>query len=143
MPRSSMTRTSIPGLPAASTIITHARPSMNLARTVAGAACAILIATTPLAASTPAAPASIPEIRLENGRFQPTELTVPADNPFQVRVTNRSPAAIEFESFELHRERVVQPGETITVYIPPLHPGTYRFFDDFNHGTPQGAIVAK
>jgi hypothetical protein len=95
------------------------------------------------AASSFAAPASIPEIRLENGRFQPAELVVAADSPFQVRVTNRSPAAIEFESFELHRERVVQPGETITVYMPALRAGTYRFFDDFNHGTPQGAIVAK
>ncbi len=101
-----------------------------------------LMAISPLFAAVSDSDSS-PEIRLQDGRFQPAQLIVPADSSFKVRVTNRGPAAIEFESFELHRERVVQPGETITVYMPPLHAGVYRFFDDFNHGTPEGAIVAK
>jgi hypothetical protein len=83
------------------------------------------------------------EIKLEHGRFDPAELVVPANTPFKVRVTNADTAAIEFESFELHRERVVQPGETITVYIPPLASGSYPFFDDFHRDTPPGAIVAQ
>jgi hypothetical protein len=117
---------------------------MTHVRSIASAVlAACLFTTAPLFASTLADPESSPEIRLENGRFQPAELVVTADNPFQVRVTNRGSAAIEFESFELHRERVVQPGETITVYMPPLRAGTYPFFDDFNRGTPQGAIIAK
>jgi hypothetical protein len=37
----------------------------------------------------------------------------------------------------------VQPGETITVYMPSLSPGTYEFVDDFHSTTPKGAIVAK
>ena len=48
----------------------------------------------------------------------------------------------EFESFELHRERVIQPGQTITVYLPALKSGRYPFFDDF-HKTAEGAIVAR
>jgi hypothetical protein len=58
-------------------------------------------------------------------------------------VTNGEAIPVEFESFELHRERVVQPGETITVNMPPLAAGSYKFFDDFNDKTPQGEIVAK
>jgi hypothetical protein len=116
---------------------------MTHVRSIAAAAVAAFLFA-PSAASTFAAPESIiPEIRLENGHFQPAKLSVTADNPFQIKVTNHSPAAIEFESFELHRERVVQPGETITIYIPALRAGTYRFFDDFNNSTPQGTIVAK
>ena len=84
-----------------------------------------------------------PEIKLQGGRYAPAELTVPANAAFKVRVTNADSAAIEFESFELHRERVVQPGETITVYMPALAPGTYKFFDDFHRDTPEGVIVAK
>jgi len=84
-----------------------------------------------------------PEIRLEHGRFGPAQVAVPANTPFKVRVTNADTVAIEFESFELHRERVVQPGETITIYFPPLASGTYQFFDDFHHDTPPGAIVAQ
>ena len=83
------------------------------------------------------------EIKLQNGRYTPAELTVAANTAFKIRVTNADPAAIEFESFELHRERVVQPGETITVYMPALAPGTYKFFDDFHRDTPEGVIVAK
>ncbi len=84
-----------------------------------------------------------PEITLREARFAPPQLTVPANTGFKLRVTNADPAAIEFESFELHRERVVQPGETITVYMPALAPGTYKFFDDFHRDTPEGVIIAK
>ena len=85
----------------------------------------------------------MPEIKLQDGHFAPPELTVPANTSFKLRVTNAETAAIEFESFELHRERVVQPGETITVYMPALAPGTYKIFDDFHHDTPEAALVAK
>jgi hypothetical protein len=98
-----------------------------------------------LALDASAAPAqdSPPELTLREGRFAPSPLTVPANTAFKLRVTNADQAAIEFESFELHRERVVQPGETITVYMPALAPGTYKFVDDFHRDTPEGVIVAK
>ena len=85
----------------------------------------------------------LPTITLKGGRFDPSELVVPANTAFKIRVTNGDPEAIEFESFELHRERVVKPGETITVFMPSLSPGTYKFFDDFHNSTPNGVIVAK
>jgi hypothetical protein len=78
-----------------------------------------------------------------NGHFEPANLAVAAHTPFKVEVSNQDGAAIEFESFELHRERVVRPGETITVFIPALAPGNYDFFDDFHHDAPKGVIVAK
>lgn len=86
---------------------------------------------------------TMPQLRFEHGGFAPAQLTVPANKPFKVKVTNQSDAAIEFESFELHRERVVPPGETITVHMPSLAPGNYQFFDDFHHGVPKGLIVSQ
>jgi heme/copper-type cytochrome/quinol oxidase subunit 2 len=83
------------------------------------------------------------QLRFEHGSFAPAQLTVPANTPFKVKVTNQSDAAIEFESFELHRERVVPPGETITVHMPSLAPGNYQFFDDFHHEVPKGLIVSQ
>ncbi|HVN90756.1 MAG TPA: cupredoxin domain-containing protein [Candidatus Binataceae bacterium] len=82
-------------------------------------------------------------LNYQNGRFEPNSLPVPANKAFKIAVTNHGSTAIEFESFELHRERVVAPGETITVFIPALAPGNYNFFDDFHHDAPQGVIVAK
>jgi hypothetical protein len=102
-----------------------------------GTAAAIATASPALADSGAA------ELRFQNGRFEPLSVQVPANTPLKVRVTNADTAAIEFESFELHRERVVTPGETITVYIPPLTPGNYKFFDDFHHDAPEGAIISK
>jgi hypothetical protein len=84
-----------------------------------------------------------PSVQFQGGRFEPSRVVVPANKPFKVRVTNAAHSAIEFESFELHRERVVRPGESITVYMPPLSPGAYQFFDDFNHSVPQGQIVSR
>jgi hypothetical protein len=84
-----------------------------------------------------------PEIKVAHGRFDPAQIVVAANRAFNVRVTNADTAAIEFESFELHRERVVQPGETITVFMPALTPGTYPFYDDFHRETPAGAIVVR
>lgn len=82
-------------------------------------------------------------VKAEGGRFTPQQLQVSANQPFKVRVISAEKTPIEFESFELRRERVVRPGETITVNMPPLGPGTYKFFDDFHRETPQGAIVVR
>lgn len=82
-------------------------------------------------------------LRFDAGNVEPASLTLPANTPVKLKVTNAGNAAVEFESFELHRERVVQPGQTITVYIPALPVGTYPFFDDFSHGAVKGEIVSR
>jgi len=83
------------------------------------------------------------QLRFERGAVEPARLTIPANAPMKLQLTNAGDAAVEFEGFELHRERVVQPGQTITVYIPALTPGAYRFVDDFSHGATSGEIIAR
>jgi hypothetical protein len=83
------------------------------------------------------------ELRFENRRFTPQTITVPANQALTLRITNTSKEPIEFESFKLNREKVVGPGETITVRIPALRPGSYDFYDDFHQDVPAGSIVAK
>jgi heme/copper-type cytochrome/quinol oxidase subunit 2 len=83
------------------------------------------------------------QLRFQAGNVVPASLTLPANTPVKLQVTNAGADAVEFESFELHRERVVQPGQTITVYIPALAPGVYPFFDDFSHGAVKGEIVSR
>jgi plastocyanin len=82
------------------------------------------------------------ELQVKDGHFQPAELIVKANTPFKIRITNADKSSIEFESFSLNREREVAPGQTITVYLPALAPGTYEFFDDF-HKSNKGTIIAK
>ena len=83
------------------------------------------------------------EIRFENHHFSPQSLVVPADRPLQITVVNLSSERIEFESFKLNREKVVEPGASITLKLPPLRAGSYDFFDDFHSDVPEGAIIAK
>jgi|SRR6185437_11266341 plastocyanin len=75
--------------------------------------------------------------------FEPAELTVPAGQKITLTVKNLNPTPAEFESTDLNREKVVTGGNTITVFIGPLRPGSYEFFDDFSADTPHGHIIAK
>jgi len=82
-------------------------------------------------------------LTMKGRKFDVAELQVPANAKFTVTVKNLDPMPAEFESTDLNREKVVVGGGgTITIYLGPLAPGRYAFFDDFN---PQatGAIVAK
>ena len=83
------------------------------------------------------------ELRFEGHRFSPANLTVPAGEAVTIRVVNASNETIEFESFQLNREKAVQPGEAIAVRLPALSAGSYDFYDDFHQDVPQGSIVAK
>ena len=83
------------------------------------------------------------ELRFENRRFTPQTITVPANQSLTLRITNASGDPIEFESFKLNREKVVGPGETVTVRLPALRPGSYDFYDDFHQDVPAGSIIAK
>ena len=74
--------------------------------------------------------------------FQPAELEAPAGARIRLEVSNQTPAAIEFESFELNRERVVQPGQKVDVYLTGLSAGRYEFFDDF-HPERRGTLLVK
>jgi len=75
-------------------------------------------------------------------KFDVAELDVPANVKFTLTVKNADKVPSEFESSDLNREKVVVGGGTITIYLGPLTPGTYAFFDDFNP-TARGHIVAK
>jgi hypothetical protein len=82
-------------------------------------------------------------LTIRNHRFEPTEIEVPANQKIELRVINQDSTPEEFESNELHREKVVTGGQQITVYVGPLRPGTYEFFGDFNPSTARGHLIAK
>jgi hypothetical protein len=82
-------------------------------------------------------------LTIRDHRFEPSELVVPAGQKIELRVTNQDPTPEEFESSELHREKVVPGGKQVSVFIGPLKAGRYEFFGDFNPTTARGHIVAK
>jgi cupredoxin-like protein len=81
-------------------------------------------------------------LAVQDGGFEPVEVTTPSGAKVRIEVTNQTAVAIEFESFELNRERVVQPGQKVAVYLSGLGPGRYEFFDDF-HPERKGVLVVQ
>lgn len=82
-------------------------------------------------------------LTIENHGFEPASLTVPAGKRIKIEVTNARALPSEFESFDLNREKVVPGGITVSVWIGPLKPGKYKFFDDFNPGVTGHIVVVK
>lgn len=82
-------------------------------------------------------------LTVENGRFTPETLNIPAGQRFKIVVTNKGPGAEEFESLELKKETVLAPGVTRAVVFAPLKPGVYKFFGEFHPDTAKGQIVVK
>jgi high-affinity iron transporter len=106
----------------------------------------VAVGATLLALLTVGAPAradDLPTLVMHNHRFEPDRLQVPANVKFQLHVKNTDDTADEFESVDLNREKLVAPGQTITVFLGPLAPGEYKFFGDFHQDTAQGVLVAK
>lgn len=95
--------------------------------------------------SAPTAHAAVPEFRLliQDHKFQPTEIQVPAGQKFKLIVENQDSSPEEFESVELNREKVVIGNSSIDIYLGPLEPGKYKFFGDFHQDTAQGVVIAK
>jgi len=86
-----------------------------------------------------------PEFRLviENHKFSPERVEVPAGKKVKLVIENRDSTPEEFESKQLNREKVIPGRSTGIVFVGPLKPGEYKFVGEFNEKTAKGVIVAK
>nr|WP_294506022.1 cupredoxin domain-containing protein [uncultured Rhodopila sp.] len=101
------------------------------------------VLTLVLAGAPSARAEDLPVLVFHNHRFQPERIEVPANAKFRLLVKNTDDTADEFESTMLNREKLVMPGQTITVFLGPLDPGEYKFFGDYHQDTAQGVLVVK
>jgi plastocyanin len=79
-------------------------------------------------------------ITIKDQKFDPAELHAPAGQAIEIAVKNLNPIVSEFESSDLHFEKIVPAGGQGVVYVRPLQAGRYNFYDDFHHAT-QGNLV--
>jgi plastocyanin len=79
-------------------------------------------------------------LTIKDGKFEPAELHAPAGRALEIRVTNLNTVPSEFESSDLHIEKIVPVGKEAVVRVRPQQPGRYNFFDDFHRET-RGALV--
>ena len=79
-------------------------------------------------------------ITIKDHLFDPAELHAPAGQTIAIHVKNLNTIVSEFESNDLHFEKIVPVGAEAVVYVRPQQPGRYNFYDDFHHET-QGFLV--
>jgi heme/copper-type cytochrome/quinol oxidase subunit 2 len=79
-------------------------------------------------------------LTIRNHQFEPAETHAPPDRPIVFHVSNLNDIVSEFESSDLHFEKIVPAGSKAVVYVHPLKPGRYNYYDDFHHAT-QGYLV--
>jgi hypothetical protein len=74
-------------------------------------------------------------ISVKDHRFQPSQISAPANRPISIRIKNLDTAPMEFESVSLRVEKIIAAGSEGTVNVRALAPGRYEFFDDFHQET--------
>jgi plastocyanin len=83
------------------------------------------------------------ELSLKDHQFTPAQLTIPAGKKVKLTVKNLDSTPAEFESHDFKAEKVIPAGKEGSLFIGPLKPGTYGFFDDFHKSSTTGTLVAE
>ncbi|MBO0903469.1 cupredoxin domain-containing protein [Jiella sonneratiae] len=109
-----------------------------LLRSAALSLCVAAVAAPALAADVPTF-----EVTLKDHKFSPSEIEVPANQRFQIKLTNADATADEFDSTDLRVEKVVGGGQTGVIRVQPLVPGRYQFMGEYHAATARGIVTAK
>lgn len=88
---------------------------------------------------------SATEIQLsyKDKKFDPAEVSAPANTPIVIKLKNLDAKAMEFESKTLKVEKVVAGSSDATINVRAQKPGRYEFFDEYNEKVARGALVVK
>jgi hypothetical protein len=99
----------------------------------------------PMLIVTAARAQSATEIQLsyKDKKFDPAEISAPANTPVVIKLRNLDAKAMEFESKTMKVEKVVAGGADATINIRAQKPGRYEFFDEYNEKVARGALVVK
>jgi plastocyanin len=79
-------------------------------------------------------------VTIKDHQFDPAEVHAPAGKAIEFHVKNLNDIVSEFESSDLHFEKIVPAGTDAVVHVRPQQPGKYNFYDDFHHQT-QGYLI--
>lgn len=83
------------------------------------------------------------KIVIKDHVFTPSEVVVPAGKKIKLLVDNQDSTPEEFESKELHREKIIPGNSKATISVGPLKAGEYKFVGEFNESTAKGVIKAE
>jgi hypothetical protein len=121
------------------------KASMSFSRMLPKFTMFAAIALVSIAATGAARAQSTTEIQLsyKDKKFDPAEISAPANTPIVIKLKNLDAKAMEFESKTLKVEKVVAGSSDATINVRAQKPGRYEFFDEYNEKVARGALVVK
>ena len=82
-------------------------------------------------------------IVIKDHKFEPEQLTIPANQKVKLVIDNQDSPPEEFESNDLKREKIIQGNSQGTVMVGPLTPGAYHFVGEFHEDTAKGVMIVE
>ena len=118
---------------------------MPIVRFVSRMSLVAIVALASLASAVGARAESSVELQLsyKDKKFDPQEISAPANTTIVIKFRNLDRDAMELESDTLHIEKVVAAGKDATIKVKGQKPGRYEFFDEYNEKTARGALIVK
>lgn len=83
------------------------------------------------------------QLSYKDKKFDPAEVSAPANTPIVIKLKNLDSKAMEFESKTLKVEKVVAGSSDATINVRAQKSGRYEFFDEYNEKVARGALVVK
>jgi hypothetical protein len=103
----------------------------------------LVIAACVFAAAVQAQQATEIQLSYKDKKFDPAEISAPANTPIVIKLKNLEAKAMEFESKTLKVEKVVAASSDAVINVRGQKPGRYEFFDEYNEKVARGALVVK
>jgi plastocyanin len=82
-------------------------------------------------------------LSIQDHKFEPAEIRVPAGKAVKLTVKNLDASAEEFESHALKVEKVIGGKGTAIVRLKPLAKGSYPFVGEYHEATAKGTLIAE
>jgi plastocyanin len=82
-------------------------------------------------------------LMLEDHKFSPERIEIPAGQKVKLLVENKDATAEEFDSDDLRIEKVIGAKSRGTIWVGPLKAGEYNFMGEYHDKTARGVVVAK
>ena len=82
-------------------------------------------------------------LTLQNHRFDPPEIHVPAGKHIVIHLKNSDPMSEEFDSTALKVEKVFAGNSEGVIRVSPLDPGRYDFMGEYHADTAKGVVIAE
>jgi plastocyanin len=80
-------------------------------------------------------------LTIQDHKFTPAEIKVPANQRVMITVINEDATPEEFDSSALKVEKVIAGKSRGVVRIGPLKPGRYPFIGEYHEATAKGVVI--